>query len=162
MEEKDLNKRYVKKKYADVMGKVFNENVAIMYLFSDGQSHDYWLFRCPFCKNLYVARLDMVKLGHTKSCGCLNNVQWRKQIKQKHPRANAKHIQEIKRDFVDRVIRFATENNRAFKFTIDSVLGNFESDGCDETGKMQQLESIVQIYLKEIYDGYTTLQKLIL
>lgn len=162
MEEKNMNKRFVKKNYTDFTAEVFNENVAIMYLFSDEQSHDYWLFKCPFCKSLYVTRLDRVKLGYTKSCGCLNNAQWRKQIKQKHPRANTKHIQEIKRDFVDRVIRFATENNRAFKFTIDSVLENYESDGSDETGKMQQLESIVQIYLKEIYDGYTTLQKLIL
>lgn len=156
-----MNNRYVKKNHTDFTAEVFNENVAIMYLFSDKQSHDYWLFKCPFCKSLYVARLDLVKLGHTKSCGCLNNAQWRKQIKTKQPKANAKHVQEIKRDFIDRVIRFAAENNRVFKFTIDSVLENYELDGCDETGKMQQLVSIVQIYLKEIYDGYTTLQKVI-
>lgn len=158
--EDNMNKRYVKKNYSDFMVEVFNENVAIMYLFSDEQSHDYWLFKCPFCKSLYVARLDRVKLGHTKSCGCLNNAQWRKQIKTKQPKANIKHVQEIKRDFITRIIHHISEKDSALKYASAHILEKYDSGELDEEGKFHKLENIVQIYLKEIYNGYTTLQKL--
>ena len=156
-----MNKRYVKKNYTDFTAEVFNENVAIMYLFSDEQSHDYWLFKCPFCKSLYVTRLDRVKLGYTKSCGCLNNAQWRKQIKQKHPRANVKRVQEIKRDFITSVIQNIYARDSKYKYVSANILEKYNSGELDEVEKIQELESIVQIYLKEIYDGYTTLQKVI-
>lgn len=157
-----MNELYVKKNYSDFAAEVFNENVAIMYLFSDKQSHDYWLLKCPFCKSLYVTRLDRVKLGHTKSCGCLNNAQWRKQIRTKQPKANVKHAQEIKKDFITRVIQHISKKDSASKYASAYIWEKFEAGELDETEKFQELESIVQIYLKEIYDGYTTLQKLIL
>lgn len=155
-------KRIVKQKYADVTGGTFHENLAIMYLFSDEYSHDYWLFKCPFCKGLYVARLDLVKAGHTMSCGCLNNVQWRKQMKEKPPKANVNHVQEIKKNFINSIIQFAAENNSSLKHAFDYILENYEFSEWDETQKLKKLEGIVQIYLKETYDGYSTLQKIIL
>ena len=35
------------------------------------KSHNFYAFKCPYCSNFFKSRIDSVKTGKVKSCGCL-------------------------------------------------------------------------------------------
>jgi hypothetical protein len=52
-------------------GDKYNRLTAIKFDYRNKQSRQFWLFKCS-CGNKKVIRVDRVKTGNTKSCGCLN------------------------------------------------------------------------------------------
>ena len=42
----------------------------ILFLRRDRRSRQIWAFKCPYCNNFFSSRMDSIKSGNTKSCGC--------------------------------------------------------------------------------------------
>lgn len=58
-------------KYQDVTGYKFHRLTTLLFDHNDGK-HTYWLCQCD-CGNKKVIRIDSIKSGKIKSCGCLPN-----------------------------------------------------------------------------------------
>lgn len=67
-------------KIIDLTGQKFNRLTAIKYMHKKNKKH-YWLCKCE-CGNEIIVRSDMLKNGHTQSCGCWYN-ETRKMSKNK-------------------------------------------------------------------------------
>lgn len=48
----------------------YNDVQCVQYLGRDSKRRQIWAHKCPYCSNFFSARLDSVKSGNTKSCGC--------------------------------------------------------------------------------------------
>jgi len=57
-------------------GKKIGRLTALGYSHNEG-SAKYWTFKCD-CGKIHVTRLTLVLNGHTRSCGCLRKISWRK------------------------------------------------------------------------------------
>ena len=62
--------KFIKEKHKDVSNENYNGVIPIRYLYSDKYKHDFWECKC-ICGKLFIARIDCIKNGNTKSCGCL-------------------------------------------------------------------------------------------
>lgn len=62
----------------EIIGQMYNGVEVIQFHYKDEKGRKYWIFKCPYCNNFFVARLDSVKSGNTKSCGCLREKHARK------------------------------------------------------------------------------------
>lgn len=58
-------------KRKDLTGKVFGRLTVIEFSHMSGK-HTYWKCHCA-CGNIHYARMDCLKSGLVKSCGCLNH-----------------------------------------------------------------------------------------
>lgn len=55
----------------NILGLKFNKLIAIEYIGEENNRRAIWLWQCE-CGNQIKLQSDVVKNGHTKSCGCLN------------------------------------------------------------------------------------------
>lgn len=65
-----MSSRIYKRKLIIERGEKFNLLTAIKFKYKNKRSTQYWLFRCD-CGKEKIIRIDGVKAGKVKSCGCL-------------------------------------------------------------------------------------------
>lgn len=61
-------------KEKDITDNTHDEMIPITLLYRDKKSRQISAFKCLYCNNFFSARLDLVKSGRIKSCGCRRKI----------------------------------------------------------------------------------------
>lgn len=143
-----MKEQYVKAKFNEIAGKEFNGNLAIMYLFSDKYSHDFWVFRCPYCKNFFIARLDLVKSEKTKSCGCLKNRTFRENVTKSPVNSQIKRFDSLKKAYCSEIVREikTAQGHSIYKTNLDNIHRDREIGLINDSAEEKQILDLIRVY----------------
>lgn len=99
-------------------GDLYNNLQAIDHSYTKNKV-SYWKFTCLLCNNEHVARLQDVRRGKTKSCGCqknkgLSNGQWKGYLE-----ISGRTISHYKENAIKRNIPFEVDLEYLWKIYVD-------------------------------------------
>lgn len=82
--ENNYNVRFLSRKRIDITGNKYGRLLVLEYSHSDSENRSKWKCICD-CGTPIIVDGDKLKIGHTQSCGCLNDETRRSRVGENHP-----------------------------------------------------------------------------